>query len=512
MDLWFAENNKERLFLAIILPLLIAVTLLLYSPYMLNQGLADHTERYYIYGKSNESDPSPIIQDLTSSTNTSIIGTISDGVSKILIKFPYDKKVQFSIEGKEPDDPTDGTLSGAMVRQLDNTSSITLDPVPTGNGSPLKVIKVIYTPPDFLNYTAGMYKTIQIVVTDSLHSLTNPIAKIPIRLYHPPVVLVHGLWEPPNMWTETYFKQALEQKGFDITLADYSDHNAETFDPYNISGIGNYGIESVKNATDIAIHKYHNNSIAATQVDMIGHSMGGLIIRGFVQQPSYSNEDNFMKGYIHRLITIGTPHYGAQLAGILHKYQNKLFCFTGLAFEPAAHCKDPKELKFIYRNNFSLPIDDGGVEALIPNSTAYSRLCQTNVPSYSMAGKWTPDGNHSHNNTEQFFRNLTNDSELSLEDIFQGENDLQVNLTNQAGGLIAKIREQGGPQAVPNQSAIYPNLVHSFRYLDNRDKDIGVNYETNSDTIQQDVITLLNSPTNKFADAIGIGAACHVPK
>jgi hypothetical protein len=101
------------------------------------------------------------------------------------------------------------------------------------------------------------------------------------------------------------------------------------------------------------------------------------------------------------------------------------------------------------------------------------------------------------------------DALTGVEDIFNGDNDLQVNLTNQAGGLIAKIRGQGGLQTIPNQSAIYPDALHSLRYLDNR--DIGVNYETNSSIIQQDVVNLLGSPTDKFANAIGIGATCHKP-
>ena len=39
-----------------------------------------------------------------------------------------------------------------------------------------------------------------------------------------------------------------------------------------------------------------------------------------------------------------------------------------------------------------------------------------------------------------------------------------------------------------------------------------VSSELSSELIQKDVVTLLNSPDNKFADAIGIGSLCHIPK
>ena len=36
--------------------------------------------------------------------------------------------------------------------------------------------------------------------------------------------------------------------------------------------------------------------------------------------------------------------------------------------------------------------------------------------------------------------------------------------------------------------------------------------ELSSELTQKDVVTLLNAPDNKFANAIGIGFLCHIPK
>jgi hypothetical protein len=100
------------------------------------------------------------------------------------------------------------------------------------------------------------------------------------------------------------------------------------------------------------------------------------------------------------------------------------------------------------------------------------------------------------------------------EDGFQGENDLQVNLTSQVGGLHSVVRQQQqqGSQTtnIPNESEIYPNLVHSKCYV--AANDTGIDYETNSSSIKRDVITLLASPADMFAKAIRKGANCNIPK
>ena len=56
--------------------------------------------------------------------------------------------------------------------------------------------------------------------------------------------------------------------------------------------------------------------------------MGGLMARGFVQRQDYRGQDNFMKGSIHRLITLGTPHFGGDLSTILDYYSDHLYCLS----------------------------------------------------------------------------------------------------------------------------------------------------------------------------------------
>jgi hypothetical protein len=70
----------------------------------------------------------------------------------------------------------------------------------------------------------------------------------------------------------------------EIKVADYEEYNSETFDPV-AKVFGNYGINSIRNAINKILDEYHYFKKAASQVDIMAHSMGGLMARGFVQQP-----------------------------------------------------------------------------------------------------------------------------------------------------------------------------------------------------------------------------------
>ena len=262
--------------------------------------------------------------------------------------------------------------------------------------------------------------------------------------------LVHGIWSnPQESWIDTKFKDTLENSGYSVFFADYGTHNAETFDPYAIPVIGNHGINSIRNTVNFAMNSYHSSGIAASQVDLIGHSMGGLMARGFIQQPDYKSPNNFMQGYVHHLITIGTPHYGGQLATILINNQNEEYCvssFQPFVFNTLECGFFPTEpLKTIFDDEFDLPIDKGGVKALIPNSNAYLHVCQTNVPSYAIAGRWAPNADTSHFFEELLYKNILYNPLFNLDitgfdGSSLGNNDLQVSITSQGGGLNGKFR------------------------------------------------------------------------
>jgi hypothetical protein len=214
-----------------------------------------------------------------------------------------------------------------------------------------------------------------------------------------------------------------------------------------------------------------------------------------------------MKGSIHRLITIGTPHFGGHLSEFLYKHRDDWYCFDGMHITPARTCKvEPKKLRTIYRDIFHSPIDEGAVEALIPGSDAYSHLYQTNVKSYAIAGSWKPNADDSHESQEWDFQFITDNLDFNLgRDGFHDDNDLVVSITSQLGGLGGLQNQIRQPENndIPNKSAIYSNIIHGSLLIKKHDKDV-VFSETYSTHIQDDVIKLLGSSDNeKFANSIG---------
>jgi pimeloyl-ACP methyl ester carboxylesterase len=443
--------------------------------------------------------------NLTSCRN----GTIADGVSKLILIVESKSSLQFSINDTKPDNLTNGTLSS-----LDETSNVS-NLSSTASGSPRdisngkSVIAAVYTPPDSFNQDMVSNRTINVNVSDPDNHVST-LGEIPIHLYRPPVVLVHGIWmNSDNTWVQTNFANSLTNHGFYYAFADYEEHNSETFDPYD-KVFGNYGIDSIRKTVHKILGEYHYFSIAASQIDIIAHSMGGLMARGFVQQPDYKGTENYMKGSIHRLITIGTPHFGGPLSKFLYDRRDCWYFFDGIKITTDDQtCKaEPKKLRTIYSDNFipPIPIDKGGIEALVPKSNAYSRLNQTNVKSYAIAGSYRPNANQSHSSQESYYKTIVHSHNFNLDkDAFDDcDNDLLVSVTSQLGGLCNQIRQPNNND-IPNHSAVYCNTVHEKFYIKEDDGKC-VFSETNSPPIQKDVIKLLSSSdSNKFADAIGSG-------
>jgi hypothetical protein len=216
-------------------------------------------------------DPNPSLIDnsgnlknnITQAANIKDIrnGTVADGVSKLLILVPHSSKLQFSIKGQRPENLTDGILSPLINSSGESrstissssspllssqTSSLMVESKKTSNGD--SVVIAVYTPPTFFNQLKVENKTIHVVVNDPNNSSFGAM-EVPIQIHKLPVILVHGLWEnSTNTWITTNFNKTLVNNTFKVSPADYAPYNAETFDPYKIPKIGNYGIDSINKA------------------------------------------------------------------------------------------------------------------------------------------------------------------------------------------------------------------------------------------------------------------------
>lgn len=109
-----------------------------------------------------------------------------------------------------------------------------------------------------------------------------------------PVILIHGTISSKNVWQNLVLR--LRDDDFVVFSPDYGVHGTQDI-PTSASDIGAY-IEQVLAAT------------GAEAVDIVGHSQGGLLARYWINE--LGGED-----YVHHLITLGAPHQGTTLMGML---------------------------------------------------------------------------------------------------------------------------------------------------------------------------------------------------
>src|SRR5262249_46599179 len=91
----------------------------------------------------------------------------------------------------------------------------------------------------------------------------------------------------------------------------------------------------------------------------------------------FDNDKNYGKGYIRRMITMGTPHLGSDLATFLFvERYNNLFCAEAVA-----------ALVAIKKG----PVSEGAVDDLTPGSSALNAMRKTPFPGHAIAGNTSPD-------------------------------------------------------------------------------------------------------------------------
>ena len=105
-----------------------------------------------------------------------------------------------------------------------------------------------------------------------------------------PVLLLHGLFVNKASWF--WFKYRLKQQGFNnvITMNLSSWHNEEIL------------TELVAKKVDELRHQ-----VGVNKINIVGHSMGGLIARNYIQLRGGSDK-------VEQLICLGSPHHGSKLA------------------------------------------------------------------------------------------------------------------------------------------------------------------------------------------------------
>ena len=123
-----------------------------------------------------------------------------------------------------------------------------------------------------------------------------------VRVYRPPVLMIHGLWSDANAFEVMDRTLAgSNYEPFQLFRLDYGATNDSSFSA---------NVPLVAGGIRAAIQGSADAQLAAGKVDLVTHSMGGVLSRLYLQDPRYQHE-------VRRLITSNTPHAGSQMANLL---------------------------------------------------------------------------------------------------------------------------------------------------------------------------------------------------
>ena len=167
---------------------------------------------------------------------------------------------------------------------------------------------VVYVAPDDFPLNNGKFKhRIKAILRSSKDDYRSELSSVEIDIVRPPLLLLHGLFGDRNTWSE--FQNYLVGEK----------HLYESFAILNMGYKGTNNVEFSKNVGHVewlasrAINSYTHEKYQASKLDIVGHSMGGILGRLYAQA---GNVDK-----VHKLITVNTPHAGSEFADIILSHE-----------------------------------------------------------------------------------------------------------------------------------------------------------------------------------------------
>lgn len=162
-----------------------------------------------------------------------------------------------------------------------------------------------------------------------------------------PVLLVHGwsMYDIAKVDCASRFRpivRELKQQGFTGPFLTVTYYQASTNCDINLT---KYDASITKNSSwkeigrALSNYVYNNYSRHGQSVDMLGHSMGGLVIRSAIQGGS-EYQKGFSNILVEDAVTVGTPHQGSGMTGVCIHAQCKSLGYANPDFRWLA--KNPK--------------------------------------------------------------------------------------------------------------------------------------------------------------------------
>jgi pimeloyl-ACP methyl ester carboxylesterase len=333
-----------------------------------------------------------------------------------------------------------------------------------------------------------------------------------LTIVRPPLVEVHGLWTDSHVWG-VFEPQLPQGLGLWVYRVNYS---------YSLNGaisasIPSYGSFYLNRSTTSALGFEFNvpvvndqirnkiaafkswNQVAVVQADVIGHSMGGNVMRANNNNSLAVDWSTFQSGAVNKLMTIGTPHLGTPLASALINdpascVRNALAFAKNLSFQTVT-------IGGISQSGAVGDLEGDGLNAYNASMAIFNYQTTNNghpVPTAMIAAQMDPAVNGSGLSVGAFARNAVGTfcglAEDPLAQYFtaQGWTTMLGGLPND--GLVPVNSELNGLSGEP----VVMDTVHSEGLL-----KIGFNGpdELQSGQVVTDVIQLLNAPSGSTCSA-----------
>lgn len=290
-------------------------------------------------------------------------GFTADGKSEIAITYKdkntiLDEKVdlKFYLEGQEVNETVAGTVK--EIQYIRDSIAI-----------------ILTAPNDFLVSQGAEYK---IRVELIPYHGGKPLTKVFInyRVLRPAVIFIHGLGDNnscfqnmiSNLIDKGLYLKNTKNKRNDIVSPQLLpvDYQGSNTSPFSINVKQNAVVKGA--CESICKNLFESDSIVSSKFDMVGHSMGGILARLYVQDTENGKEST------HKIITLNTPHYGSPIGNIVSKFVPLL--------EKSA--QSPKSAEFFSRipftNSFlSGDLSKGAINDLAINSDEIKKLNSESV-------------------------------------------------------------------------------------------------------------------------------------
>ena len=204
-----------------------------------------------------------------------------------------------------------------------------------------------------------------------------------VSLVIPPVVLVHGLWGNKKSLSEAenYLQSEAPWSSAPefvqpICYSKYLRFDAKK-DPLSKKGdpCEVTSKTALQTEIDSLLATLDSVQIVGSRVDLLVHSMGGLVVRNYASQKKYASLRNRMQGQLHAIVTLNTPEIGSALAPFLIRKRNAtrkapLSTLQGLAWQ--ALCGNAALAECLAANGDpinapGLPVKSGAVYSLDPD-------------------------------------------------------------------------------------------------------------------------------------------------